>query len=90
MLLNKLRVYLERSKKHLQDNLSLESPETYSYWAGKIETIDYVLGWLDDLPDIDKLNHIIKFVEDSGSEDTYSYMGFDYQELLQLRKELSI
>jgi len=86
MLIEKLKQYLLNSKQSLEIELSEESPSTFSYNYGRIYEVKRILKWIDNLPTDEEINSIISKIKGTEYEKTYKYNGFNYQELLKLKK----
>jgi len=86
MLIEKLKQYLLNSKQSLENELSEESPSTFSYYSGRLNEINNILKWIDNLPTNEDIDRIISKIKGTEYETTYSYNGFNYQELLMLKQ----
>lgn len=86
MLINKLKERLESELSSLKKQI--KEPSNYSYLSGRKDEIEIVLEWINDLPSKEKVEEIIKKIEENNCQDYYSYMCFNYKELLKLKELL--
>ena len=86
LLIKKLKEHLERKLDMLE--IQTNEPSTCSYTFGRIKEIKYILKWIDNLSNKDEINDIIRKIEESNSQNCYSYMDFNYEDLLKLREIL--
>lgn len=89
LIIEKLQEYLKNNRKSYESNLK-ESLSTVSYYSGGVEAIDNVIEWVNSLPNEKEIDEIIKRLNGCNEETRkeYSYRGFNYEELLQLKNEI--
>ncbi len=86
MILLKINEYLEGKLKWLEKQR--KDPSTYSYQSGRIDELEDIIEWINNIPSKDKIEEIIRKIEETNSQDSYSFMNFNYQELLKLKELL--
>lgn len=85
-MIKKLKDYIQNYNDTL--NLEYKNAESskISYLAGELNALYIILEWINNLPNEQKLDSIIKSVEDANAQEYYSYLSFSYIELKQLQK----
>lgn len=90
LIIEKLQDYLKNNRKSYESNLK-ESLSTVSYYSGKVAAIDDIIEWINSLPNEKEIDEIIKRLNECSEETRkeYSYRGFNYEQLLQLKNEIN-
>lgn len=84
IFIGKLKEYLLLQKNFLKPELKDKS--TYSYTYGKLQMIDEILEWIEELPTEVNIDTVIDKIKGTEYEKDYIYYDYNYEQLIKLSK----